>query len=252
LLCSDCTYMYVYTHYPLISILIFSYLCLCLPSDLFLSGFPTEILCAFVFCPIHATCLAHHSLLDLMTWMMFVAGYKSWSFSLCSSSRLQVFPIGPDISLAPYSQTSSACVLPLMWDTKFHLQLYNHLASWLGRLFNCTNCMCLKKWQSYFDWKQVDHVNYLSIRSPNYRVFHWRCAKLQDLIIWVILKKRCYINICLITNHYTTAVIKMFAGTVRYSTVVVNHAVRSRLCRGHDEIVKTARNSLLRLTELHI
>jgi hypothetical protein len=59
-------------------------------------------------------------------------------------------------------------------------------------------------------------------------------------------------NICLNINRYTTATIKMFAGTVRYSAVVVNHAEHSYLHRKHDEIVRTRRNSLLRHSELSI
>ena len=52
-----------------------------LPSDLFLSGFPTKKknLHASLFSVIRATCPAHLVLLDLTTWIISVNGYKSWS-----------------------------------------------------------------------------------------------------------------------------------------------------------------------------
>jgi hypothetical protein len=42
-----------------------------LPSGLFLSGFPINILYAFLIYPIHATCPAHLILLDLITVIKF-------------------------------------------------------------------------------------------------------------------------------------------------------------------------------------
>jgi hypothetical protein len=67
------------------SILILSaHLRLSLPSSLFSSGFPNNILYGFLVSPIRATRPAHLILLDLIIIIMFGEEYKWWSSSLCS------------------------------------------------------------------------------------------------------------------------------------------------------------------------
>jgi hypothetical protein len=61
-----------------------------LSSGIFLSGFPTNILYAFLFSPVRATCPAYLILLHLITLIVLAKGYKLRSSSLCSFFWLPV------------------------------------------------------------------------------------------------------------------------------------------------------------------
>jgi hypothetical protein len=89
------------------SILILScHLLLILPSDIFLSGFPTKMLHEFILT--RATCSAYLTLLNLITLIMFVEEYKFRSSSLCIFLQP---PVPPSLLCSqpppPRSQTPS-------------------------------------------------------------------------------------------------------------------------------------------------
>ena len=80
------------------SILILSsHLCLCLPSDLFPSGFPTKTFCTSLPSSIRATFPAHLILLDFITRTILGEEYSSLSSSLCNFLHSPVTPslLGP-------------------------------------------------------------------------------------------------------------------------------------------------------------
>jgi hypothetical protein len=47
------------------------------------SGFPIEMLYPLVIFPMHTTCLTYLMLLDLITVIIYGAGYNVWNISFC-------------------------------------------------------------------------------------------------------------------------------------------------------------------------
>jgi hypothetical protein len=100
-----------------------SHLRLGLPTCLFPSGYPTQILYAFVISPMCATCPTPSILLELITLIILVEAYKLWRPSLCSLLQPHATSslLGLNILHSHCSQTPSVCVLLLVCETKFYI-----------------------------------------------------------------------------------------------------------------------------------
>lgn len=83
-------------------------------NSLFSSGFPTEIFYASFMTIMHTTCPSHLMFLDLITFKFLGVDYKLWSSSLCSFLHHHLASLSRILisSSAPYSQTTSVCILP--------------------------------------------------------------------------------------------------------------------------------------------
>ena len=88
------------SHFLKIHLILFSHLCLVLPSGLFPSGFHTKTLYTPLLSPIRATCLTHLILVDLITQTILGEEYSSFCFSFCSFIHSLVISslLGPNIT----------------------------------------------------------------------------------------------------------------------------------------------------------
>jgi hypothetical protein len=88
-----------------------------LHSGLSPTGFPTNILHAFLLNTIRSICPVHLILIDLITLIELGEEWKLWSSSVCSFLQTSVTssPFGPNILLTP-----SVSVPLLIPETKFH------------------------------------------------------------------------------------------------------------------------------------
>jgi len=84
------------------------------------------------------------------------------------------------------------------WSLLYVLQEDSSLAIHTGRIYNPRN------------W-QLCMYAYVHVHRTN----HIRCAKLQDVVVWVTFSKQCYTNTYLIINHYIAPGMLMFQDNVK-------------------------------------
>ena len=101
---------------PILFVISSTHLCLGLQSHLFLPGFPTKTPYTFLFSPTHSTCQC------ISFYLIWLPGkYRSWSSSLRHlPPSLPLFSRSYTHTSAPYAWTSSAHILPLRCQAKFH------------------------------------------------------------------------------------------------------------------------------------
>ena len=118
------------------SILILSsHLCLCLPSGLFPSGFPSQIPYTHLFSPICFTCPIFLILLDFITWTILGEEYRSLSFSLCGFLHSPVTSslLGPNILLSTlFLNTLSLCSSLSATKSHTHTKQQAQLWFWIS------------------------------------------------------------------------------------------------------------------------
>jgi hypothetical protein len=160
-----------------------------LQSNLLLSGFSTKTLFAPVLSLILTTCFAHHSLLNLITRIIFGKQYGAWSSFLCSLLHysLTSFFLGPNILLStlfsktfslyyspnvgdklskPYKTTSKIIVLYILifglLDSKLEDKSF---CTELPQTFPNFNLLLISSWMEFWSVrvvsKSTDILNYL-------------------------------------------------------------------------------------------
>jgi hypothetical protein len=93
-------------------LILFTHLCLVVPSGLFPSSFPTSNLYAFLFGLIHPTCPADLILLGFIVLIILSKEYSFLSFSFCSFYHPPVISclFRPNILSTLFSSTLSLCL----------------------------------------------------------------------------------------------------------------------------------------------
>jgi hypothetical protein len=87
-----------------------SYLCLGFPSGLFPSGFPTKTLYALLFVPIRATCPAHPTLLDSISWNWIQLARNMWWAPVNTVNGLRVIKDGETVRrLSGFPERPAQC-----------------------------------------------------------------------------------------------------------------------------------------------